>query len=257
MREAVKAFVLKFLKVPPEPEAPVGSPESIQVFRAAPNFLRLCLIKWVLKQITAILVLAGAVVLFHYWGGFDRLFGKGHFHFHTILIGIHLTGVGAYVLLMPFTYAMVWLDYEMRWYIVTDRSLRIRSGLVRVREMTMTYANIQQISIGQGPLQRWLGIADLQVTTAGGGGAPASPRIHGEQLAGESMHVGYFHGIDNAAQVRDLMLERLRRLRDAGLGDPDENPQEEPPAMPDSQIVIDAAGELVREARALRQILAE
>jgi hypothetical protein len=116
------------------------------------------------------------------------------------------------------SYVTIRLDYEFRWYKTTDRSLRIREGVWIVREMTMTYANIQDISVSQGPLQRWFGIADLKVVTAGGGGGEA----HQHQGTVFDMHTGYFRGVDNAPAIRDLMLERLRRLRDAGLGDLDD-----------------------------------
>ena len=39
------------------------------------------------------------------------------------------------------------------------------------------------------------------------------------------MHSGLFHSVTNAAEIRDLILERLRRFREAGLGDPDERLQ--------------------------------
>ena len=250
MRQRLKGVVLKFLKVPHEPEPPAGSPGSIQIFRAARNFYKLCLIKWALKQLAALVLLALVLFLFHLFGGYMQLF-HGHFSVEAVVVGIHLLGVCGYLLTMPFTYAMVWLDYELRWYIVTDRSLRIRSGLWKVREMTMTFANIQQITVQQGPLQRLLGIADLEVSTAGGG-ASARTGPHGEPLMGESLHSGYFHGIDNAERIRDMMLERLRRLRDPGLGDPDEAHHEAAAPAGDNPLMV-AALELLSEARALRK----
>ena len=45
-----------------------------------------------------------------------------------------------------FALALVRLDFEKRWYLVTDRSLRVREGVVNVREMTIMFANIQNIS---------------------------------------------------------------------------------------------------------------
>jgi uncharacterized membrane protein YdbT with pleckstrin-like domain len=85
--------------------------------------------------------------------------------------------------------------------------------VVGVREMTVTFANIQNISVSQGPVQRLLGIADLRVETAGGGGA--SDPHHG----GQNLHTAWFRGIDNAAAVRELIQQRLREWKDAGLGD--------------------------------------
>jgi hypothetical protein len=69
------------------------------------------------------------------------------------------------------------------------------------------------------------------------------------------MHRGFFHGIDNAPEVRAMMLERLKQLRDTGLGDPDEKHHEEAVATPTSTGLLDAARELLRETRTLRQAL--
>jgi uncharacterized membrane protein YdbT with pleckstrin-like domain len=163
-----------------------------------------------------------------------------------------MIGIAVFLVQIPFTYMLVRVDYEMRWYIVTDRSLRIRTGVWSVRESTLTFANIQQISVGQGPLQRLLGIYDLEVTTAGGGSGGGH---HGHAGQGQSMHQGFFHGIDNAPEIRTMMLERLRHLRDTGLGDPDEAHHEEARLPESSTALLDAARELLQEAQALRQAM--
>lgn len=119
---------------------------------------------------------------------------------------------------LPITYLILRLDYEQRWYLVTDRSLRLRSGVWSVRELTMSFANLQQITVSQGPLQRFLGLADVCVQSVGGGGAVAGHA--GAQYA--SLHTGIFHAVENAHEIRDLIVERLRRFREAGLGDPEE-----------------------------------
>ena len=62
------------------------------------------------------------------------------------------------------------LDYELRWYLITDRSLRIREGIWSVREITLTFANVQNVSVTQGPVQRLFGVSEVVVETAGGGG---------------------------------------------------------------------------------------
>lgn len=168
-----------------------------------------------------------------------------------LLTFLEYGGVLLYLIQIPLTFAMVRLDYELRWYMVTDRSLRIRSGLLTVQESTMSFANLQQVMVTQGPLQRLLGLADVKVRSAGGGGEehPAT--------AGDSMHQGVLHGITNASEVRDLILDRLRRFRQAGLGDPDDTPGDDTTAAaasaPDSPLA--AARDLLAEARALRQVL--
>ena len=166
-------------------------------------------------------------------------------------------GIVLYVIQIPLTHAMVRLDYELRWYLVTDRSLRIRTGLATVRESTMSFANVQQVVVTQGPLQRLLAIADVRVQSAGGAGD------HHEGGAGESLHTGVFHGVDNAHEIRDLILERLRRFRETGLGDPDEPtgaariapPSAESSVATPVSSALAAARELLTEARELRRVL--
>ena len=102
------------------------------------------------------------------------------------------------------TFVAVRLEYEQHWYIVTDRSLRIRTGLFRVQESTMSFANLQQVQVSQGPLQRLLGLADVQVQSAGGGGAEEH-----KPGADASLHTGIFHSVANAPEIRDLILDRL------------------------------------------------
>lgn len=66
-------------------------------------------------------------------------------------------GVTVYLSQLVITYIAVRLDYELRWYVVTDRSLRIRHGVWVMREVTMSFANLQQVILSQGPLQRLWG----------------------------------------------------------------------------------------------------
>ncbi len=123
------------------------------------------------------------------------------------------------------TFVALRLEYELHWYIVTDRSLRIRTGLLRLQESTMSFANLQQVEVQQGPLQRLLGIADLRVQSAGGSDSRSREQGH------DSLHTGVFHSVDNASEIRDLILDRLRKFRETGLGDSDDQPRHHP-ALP-------------------------
>jgi uncharacterized membrane protein YdbT with pleckstrin-like domain len=162
-------------------------------------------------------------------------------------------GILAYFVQLPVTYVIARLDYELRWYMVTDRSLRIRYGVWKVAESTMSFANIQQVVVSQGPIQRLLGLADVKVQSAGGGSG------HEHQKGQEDdMHLGLFHSVNNAPEIRDLILERLRHFRESGLGDPDEKsvPHASVPATGQTTTdLLAAARELAAEARALRASL--
>ena len=72
------------------------------------------------------------------------------------------------------------------------------------------------------------------------------------------MHISFFRGIDDAEQVRDLMLERLRRIKDSGLGDVDDAKAVPTPRRASSHALgtpesVEALRALLGEARALRE----
>lgn len=160
------------------------------------------------------------------------------------LFGLFLFGLQFF-----WTLLAVRIDYAQRWYMVTDRSLRLRWGVVKIQETTMSFANLQQVSVHQGPLQRLLKIADVEVRSAGGGSGE-------EEQGGDSMHRSVFHAVENAPEIRDLILARLKRFRQAGLGEPDDakdQPVNRPePSEGSSSDTISAAREVLAEARALR-----
>ena len=225
----------RYLRVPAEPEPPPGSPPRI--FRAAPNFFRYRLVGWALTQLLAVIGLLWAIY-FAQWVATTSAPG--------IVVWLIRAGEVFGWLAFAFEVIVGWmfirLDYEMRWYMLSDRAIRIREGIVTVREKTIALANVQNLAIRQGPLQRLLGIADVEVKTAGGGGA--SSEMQGKKRGAEPMHVAYFRGVDNAEEIRDLVREGVRVQRNAGLGDPDE--------VEPSPTMDDAVAELLREARALR-----
>jgi len=73
----------------------------------------------------------------------------------------------------------------------------------------------------------------------------------------ENLHIAWFRGINNAAEVRQLIQQRLRLLKDSGLGDHEELPHHEP-ARPEAGVapsagLLAALREVHAEARALRQ----
>ena len=249
----LKRLMLRVLKVPPEPHLPAGTADTAKVFRASKRYLQLKILNWGVGQVLTLVGLISALVALRIIedGTIDVLSNFPHRAIVLRLLGlVEAFGVIAFIAQLPLSLLPVILDWELRWYIVTDRSLRIREGVWKVSEMTMTFANVQEVSIRQGPVERLLGIANLRVRTAGGG-AGASP--HDAQSEEKSGHIGYFRGVDNAPAIRDLILERLKRLRDAGLGDPDQPEavtEDAPSAPPD---VVEAARALLAEARALRK----
>jgi membrane protein YdbS with pleckstrin-like domain len=240
-------WVERVLKIPPAPSAPAGAHDSLRTFRGARGFYRYRQLRWAAKQLAA------------GWGlllGFAFVIAMPRWPYAAWLEVLEVASLVTFVVAAWISFLMIRLDYELRWYIVTDRSLRIREGLGRVTEKTMSFANIQNIAVRQGPIQRLLGIADVEVRTAGGGGAKPDHKGMSEDL-----HLAYFRGVDNAEEIRDAILLRVRQLRDAGLGDPDLAERDPPPsasARPgscDSPETLAAARGLLEEVRALRRAL--
>ena len=111
-------------------------------------------------------------------------------------------------------YFALHLRYDTTWYVMSSRSIRLRRGIWVIRETTITFENVQNVEFKQGPLQRHFGIANLIVQTAGGGGGGGHP-----QQQQTSEHTGLIEGIAEAERIRDVIMNRVRQSRRAGLGD--------------------------------------
>ncbi len=243
MKEQVKQWLIQVLRVPPAPHPPEdeGTP---RVFRAARRYYHYRLMVWLLGQVGGLFGLSFGV-------GFLALL-----ELPWIVDFFEALAIAGYVAQIPFSFLLVTFDWEMRWYVVTDRSVRIREGMLRVSEKTMSFANVQNLAIRQGPLQRLFGISDLEVRTAGGGSGGADAHGHKQEL-GEDLHLGYFRGIDNADEIRNAILTHLRRHKDAGLGDPDQAhlvEREEERARGGDAEVGRAVAVLLEEARGLGRL---
>jgi membrane protein YdbS with pleckstrin-like domain len=226
--------LLALFKVPEAPQPPDGSPDSIRVFRAGRNYFLWSVIMWAFAVLLAGFVVAGVslplVIAARRAPDWVRI---------AAAVGLVLLW-GTYLTAAAITLLSRRLNYGLRWYIVTDRSLRIRSGIFQMSELTMTYSNVQEIRVASGPLQLLLGIADVEVQAAGGGG---------DGQHGGTGHVGRFNGVANAVEIRDLIVDRLRQYRDSGLGEATHVATSQPASD------LAAAMSVLDEARALRAVL--
>ncbi len=265
----MRRALLAFFRVSERPAPPPGSGAEPAIFRASKRYLYYTVLTWIPKQVAAFFGLLFSLAFF---GSFDRelVRAEGWERFMGLLGQLEVSigrwsvaptdffgffealAVAVWAGQLLFTAIFLKLSWELRWYIVGESSLRIREGLWFLREQTMTVANIQNMKVRQGPLQRLLGIADLEVRTAGGAGGQGSE----EDPSGDSrssFHVGRFRGLDDARALRDRIRALLVEHRGAGLGDADDS---EGPAEAESdsaaEEVRDAARSLLEEARALR-----
>ena len=79
------------------------------------------------------------------------------------LIRAVLSGPGVIVAL-PYLY----FRYHTLRYTFDEEGIHMRVGILFRREVNLTYARIQDIHLRSGILQRWLGLADIQIQTASG-----------------------------------------------------------------------------------------
>lgn len=91
------------------------------------------------------------------------------------LLGALITPLMLVVMILPdiVTYVAIHLKFDTTWYVLSDRSMRIRRGIWVIHETTITFENIQNVRLSQGPVERYFGIANLIVETAGGGSSHA------------------------------------------------------------------------------------
>lgn len=214
-------------KVPQDPpELPCEPGEfylAIHPDRGFLNYLRL--------QVIFGLVVAGVLMLI----------GVGSISFESLLFGA--IGLPFAIVLELVSAAVgflaIHLRYDATWYVLNGRSMRLRHGIWVIAETSITFENIQNVRVTQGPLQRLFGIATIVVETAGG-----KPSADGKTAG----HAGKLEGIANAAEIRDLILTQAASRRrvashDTGLGD-------EPETMP----VATASGWTREQADLLRDV---
>jgi len=207
--------LLRLLRVDERPQPPPGRSESLRVFRASPAYFRYSLLRWSFGQLGAFLGLlfSFSVFSFNFLPDFDFFGIDWVQRLETLAFVIFFVQAAV-------GFVRLRLEYRLRWYMVSDRSLRVREGCFHIREQTMTVANIQNMAIRRGPLQRAFGIADLEVRTAGGGAK--SGDSNDVDSIGKDHHLARLRGLDDAEAVREILWSSLRRHRDAGLGDPDD-----------------------------------
>ena len=182
------------------PDLPVGPDESIQTFRPAPGFLGYLRLWFVLITAAIALGLVGLWIAV--------LVEEPILAALRALPMLVLVVAGATI-----GYLGIHLRYDTTWYVMSERSLRIRRGAFIVQEMTITFENVQNVSVRQGPVQRACGIANVIVETAGASGDAKQSGI------GRVSNQGVIEGLGNAMEMRDLVLSRLKHSRGAGLGD--------------------------------------
>jgi membrane protein YdbS with pleckstrin-like domain len=125
-----------------------------------------------------------------------------------VLIALGIFAVESFVIGLALVTTRV--DFELRHYLVGDRSLRVAQGAWTREEVTLSYANVQNLEVNQGPLERFFGFKTLTISTAGADTTPGN----------ENSHLVTLVGLQDADELRALILGMLKQHKDAGLGEP-------------------------------------
>ncbi|HZI09503.1 MAG TPA: PH domain-containing protein [Myxococcus sp.] len=83
------------------------------------------------------------------------------------LIASLLAGPGFPILVLLRLFRFQTLRYEL-----DEEGITVRWGILFRREVSLTYARIQDIHLTSNVLERWLGLAKIQVQTASGNSGP-------------------------------------------------------------------------------------
>ena len=191
------ANLFKVPQRPPElPSLSGDTPRSFHPSRSFLRYLRLCF--WVAA-------IAIDVLIFALWLGVV-LANRN--------LGIVLTIPALALAILPdiVAYVALHLKYDTMWYVMNARSLRCRRGIWTVIEHTITFENVQNVHIRRGPVQYFFGIWTIVIETAGA----AEPGEANRYAVGNK---AIMEGIENPAEIRDLIMERVRRSRGTGIGE--------------------------------------
>jgi uncharacterized membrane protein YdbT with pleckstrin-like domain len=92
------------------------------------------------------------------------------------------------------TLPLLYFRYITLRYRIDDEGIGMRWGILFRREVNLTYGRIQDIHLTSGPLQRWLGLADLHIQTASGSAAAEM----------------VLEGLPEFESIRDFLYSRMR-----------------------------------------------
>jgi putative membrane protein len=100
----------------------------------------------------------------------------------------------------PFVLVPLYFRYHTMRYRFTDEGVSMSWGVLFRREINLTYARIQDIHLTSNFVERWLGLARIQIQTASGS-ARAEMTIE---------------GVREVRALRDFLYSRMRGARTAG-----------------------------------------
>src|SRR5688572_8479842 len=139
------------------------------------------------------------------------------------------------IFLLPF----LWFRYHTLRYVFDEQGVTMRWGILFRREISLTYARIQDIHLVSNLVERWLGLGRVQLQTASA------------QAAAEMT----IEGLSDFERLRDELYQRMRGARLPGRA---AEPAVTAAGAPEPDALGDVAAALrdaVDELRAIRALL--
>src|SRR5262247_2491458 len=97
----------------------------------------------------------------------------------------------------PVTMLLLYFRYHTMRYRFDGEGIHMRWGILLRREIMLNYSRIQDIQLRSNVIERWLGLARIEIQTASGS-------------AGSEMTL---EGLVNFVEVRDFLYSRMRGAR--------------------------------------------
>jgi len=149
---------------------------------------------------------------------------------HYYIISSLFTGPLLPVVILPF-----WFRYHTLRYRFDEEGVSMRWGILFRKEINLTYARIQDIHLVSNFVERWLGLARIQIQTASGS-AKAEMTIE---------------GVPQFEALRDFLYTRMRGAR--GMAGP--VGAATPSGEGDGEGLAAILGQTADELRAIRRLL--
>lgn len=131
------------------------------------------------------------------------------------------------VFAFPITILVLYFRYHTMRYEFSDQGIRMSWGILFRNEIVLNYARIQDIHLHSNAIERYLGLARIEIQTASGSGAS----------------VMTLEGLPDPTAMRDFLYSRMRGAAD-----------HHQPEAPETSVAA-ALQEVARELRAVREAL--
>jgi membrane protein YdbS with pleckstrin-like domain len=130
----------------------------------------------------------------------------------------------------PITIVVLFFRYHTMRYRFDAEGIHMKWGILIRREVMLNYSRIQDIQLRANFIERWLGLARIEIQTASGS-------------AGAQMTL---EGLLNFVEVRDFLYSRMRGARHLG----------DQPVTVSSESLVDVLTGVAGELRAIRELVA-